>query len=242
MSRTPSRCAPRCWSSCSRDCTWASASTRQLSTEPPSMADSGDRIAPRRHRFEVWDGTQDPLGDDTSALFDRLAEDVFRGWDFETALRRLLSQGWRDRDGRRLNGLEEMMEQLRRRRQQQLERFSLDNVFADIEEKLDNVLRLERAGITERLESAPDERAQRILERVASKRRETLDQLPAEPAGAIRELQGYEFMDPTAEQAFRKLLDEIKQGVVDTYFKQMIQQMQQMSEQDVSALREMLAD
>ena len=206
------------------------------------MADSGDRIAPRRHRFEVWDGTQDPLGDDTSALFDRLAEDVFRGWDFETALRRLLSQGWRDRDGRRFNGLEEMMEQLRRRRQQQLERFSLDNVFADIEEKLDNVLRLERAGITERLESAPDERAQRILERVASKRRETLDQLPAEPAGAIRELQGYEFMDPTAEQAFRKLLDEIKQGVVDTYFKQMTQQMQQMSEQDVSALREMLAD
>src|SRR5205807_7603554 len=136
----------------------------------------------------------------------------------------------------------EMMEQLRRRRQQQLERFSLDNVFADIEEKLDNVLRLERAGITERLESAPDERAQRILERVASKRRETLDQLPAEPAGAIRELQGYEFMDPTAEQAFRKLLDEIKQGVVDTYFKQMTQQMQQMSEQDVSALREMLVD
>src|SRR5438132_6382540 len=136
-----------------------------------------------RHRFSVWDGTQDPLGDDTTALFDRLSEDVFHGWDFETALRRLLSQGWRDRQGRRFTGLEEMMEQLRRRRQQQLERFNLDNVFADIEEKLDNVLRLERAGITERLESAPDERAQRILERVASKRRETLDQLPAEPAG-----------------------------------------------------------
>src|ERR1700680_93560 len=99
------------------------------------------RRNPRQHRFSVWDGTQDPLGDDADALFDRLSEDVFHGWDFETALRRLLSQGWRDRQGRRFGGLEEMVAQLRGRRQQQLERYSLDSVFKDIEEKLDNVLR-----------------------------------------------------------------------------------------------------
>src|SRR5437588_13117879 len=93
----------------------------------------------RKHRFSLWDGTQDPLGDDADALFDRLTEDVFHGWDFETALRRLLSQGWRDSSGRRFQGLEQVMEQLRKRRQEQLERYSLDGVFKDIEEKLDNV-------------------------------------------------------------------------------------------------------
>ncbi len=64
-------------------------------------ADHAGGKPPRMYRFSVWDGTQDPLGDDVDALFDRLSEDVFHGWDFETALRRLLSQGWRDRSGRR---------------------------------------------------------------------------------------------------------------------------------------------
>ena len=200
------------------------------------------RRALQRHQFSVWDGTQDPLGDDADALFDRLSEDVFHGWDFETALRRLLSQGWRDRQGRRFGGLEEMMDQLRRRRQQQLERYSLDSVFKDIEEKLDNVLRLERAGIDERLESTEDASARRILERVASSRKQQLDQLPRDAGGAIRELQGYEFMDQRAEQAFQRLLEDIKKGVVDTYFKEMTQQLQQMSAQDMTVLREMARD
>jgi len=194
------------------------------------------------HVFSVWDGTQDPLGDDADALFDRLSEDVFHGWDFETALRRLLSQGWRDRQGRRFGGLEEMMDQLRRRRQQQLESYSIDSVFKDIEEKLDNVLRLERAGIDERLESTEDAAARRILERVASSRKQQLDQLPRDAGGAIRELQGYEFMDQRAEQAFQRLLEDIKKGVVDTYFKEMTQQLQQMSAQDMTVLREMARD
>src|SRR5579864_9343293 len=165
------------------------------------MAGDGPSRARRiqRSRFSVWDGTQDPLGAEADALFDRLSEDVFHGWDFETALRRLLSHGWRDHQGRRFAGLEEMMEQLRRRRQQQLERYSLDSVFSDIEEKLDNVLRLERSGIDERLNDVQDAAARRILERVASKRREQLDNLPRDAAGAIRELQGYEFMDQRAE-------------------------------------------
>ncbi len=196
----------------------------------------------RRHRFGVWDGTQDPLGDDADVLFDRLTEDVFHGWDFETALRRLLSQGWRDREGRRFHGLEELMEKLRKRRQEQLERYSLDGVFKDIEEKLDNVLRLERSGIDGRLRETKDEQANRILERVAAKRREQLDGLPGEPGAAIRELQGYEFMDGRAEQAFQRLLEEIKQGVVDTYFREMTQQLQSMSDQDMTVLREMVQD
>ncbi len=103
------------------------------------------------HRFTAWDGTQDPLGPDVEEIFNRLSEDVFHGWDFETALRRMLSQGWRDRSGRRLMGLEEMTERLARQRRKQLEKYSLDGVFDDITEKLDNVVRMERQGIDERL-------------------------------------------------------------------------------------------
>ncbi len=194
------------------------------------------------HRFTAWDGTQDPLGPDVEEIFNRLSEDVFHGWDFETALRRMLSQGWRDKSGHRLMGLEEMTERLARQRRKQLEKYSLDGVFDDITEKLDNVVRMERQGIDERLSTVQDESARRILDRVAAKRREQLENLPRDPGGAIRELQGYEFMDERAEQAFQRLLEEIKKGVVDTYFKEMTAQMQAMSTEDVAELRAMAKD
>jgi uncharacterized protein with von Willebrand factor type A (vWA) domain len=194
------------------------------------------------HRFSAWDGTQDPLGPDVEEIFNRLSEDVFHGWDFETALRRMLSQGWRDKSGRRLMGLEEMTERLARQRRKQLEKYSLDGVFDDITEKLDNVVRMERQGIDERVTNVEDESARRILDRVAAKRREQLENLPRDPGGAIRELQGYEFMDERAERAFQRLLEEIKKGVVDTYFKEMTEQMQAMSAEDVAELRAMAKD
>ncbi len=194
------------------------------------------------HRFSSWDGTQDPLGPDLEEVFSRLSEDVFHGWDFEDALRRLLYQGWRDRKGRRMAGFEEMMEQLRRRRKQQLERYNLDSLFGDIQERLDKVLRTERSGIDERQQSATDDSARRILDRVAAKRRETLDNLPAEPAGAIRELQSYEWMDAQAEQQFRELLDELRKQVLDTQFQDIAQRLQGMSREDMAQVREVARD
>jgi len=193
------------------------------------------------HRFSAWDGTQDPLGPDVDELFGRLSEDVFHGWDFETALRRLLEQGWRDRQGQRLAGMEEMLEELRRRRQSQLERFNLEALFEDMREKLDRVISQERRGIQERLEQAP-QGAKRVLERVAAERRRQLEELPPDPGGAIRRLRDYEFMDGQAEAAFQRLLEEIRRNVVDSHFKEMAQSMKAMSGAEMAELREMAAD
>jgi uncharacterized protein with von Willebrand factor type A (vWA) domain len=194
-----------------------------------------------RHRFSAWDGTQDPLGPDVEALFDRLSEDVFHGWDFESALRRLLEQGWRDGQGKRPAGVDQMLDKLGRRRQTQLERFNLDSLFEDMREKLDRVISQERRGIQERLGQAPDE-ARRVLERVAEQRTRQLDELPAEPGGAIRALRDYEFLDSSAEAAFQRLLEEIRSSVLDSYFKEMTQSMQAMTGEEMSQLREMARD
>ena len=63
----------------------------RLEDQPGRVPHGANRA--HAHRFSTWDGTQDPLGEDADALFDRLSEDVFHGWDFETAMRRLLGQG-----------------------------------------------------------------------------------------------------------------------------------------------------
>jgi uncharacterized protein with von Willebrand factor type A (vWA) domain len=196
----------------------------------------------RSHQFSTWDGTQDPLGPDLEEIFSRLSEDVYHGWEFEDALRRLLAQGWRDRRGKRMAGFEEMMEQLRKRRKQQLERYNLDSLFGDIRERLDAVLRTERQGIDERLDAATDESGKRILDRVAKRRRETLDNLPAEPAGAIRELQHYEWMEPRAEEQFRQLLDELRKQVLDAHFQDVAQRLQGMTQEDMTTVRELARD
>jgi uncharacterized protein with von Willebrand factor type A (vWA) domain len=207
------------------------------------MGDEGPalRVWPDGHRFSAWDGTQDPLGPDADTLWDRLSEDVFHGWDFEAALRRLLSQGWRDGSGRRLLGMEEMLERLHRRRQAQLERFDLDSVFQDMRERLDRVISQERRGIQERLDHASDD-ARRVLQRVADQRRGQLDALPPDPGGAIRGLRDYEFMDPQAEAAFQRLLEEIRKNVVDSYFREMTRSMQAMTGEQMAQLREMARD
>jgi len=193
------------------------------------------------HRFSAWDGTQEPLGPDLEDLFGRLSEDVFHGWDFEAALRRLMEKGWRDSRGQRLTGMDEMLDQLQRRRQAQLERFNLDSIFEDMREKLDRVISQERRGIQERLDRAPDD-GRRLLERVAAERGRQLDGLPADPGGAIRGLRDYEFVDSRAEAEFQRLLDEIRRNVVDSHFREMTQSMQAMTGEEMAELREMARD
>ena len=190
-------------------------------------------------RYERWDGTQEPFGRDADELFDRLAEDLFQGGDFDYALHRLLSRGWRNQQGKRLPGFEEMLERLRQKRLQQLKRYNLNDVFRDIQERLNEILRRERQGIAERVEQAP-ESAKRVVQRITKKKLEELDHLPQDAGGMIRKLNDYEFMDEGAAQAFQKLMEDLKQQVSQTYFKNMTQTMQQLRPEHLAEVKEML--
>jgi uncharacterized protein with von Willebrand factor type A (vWA) domain len=197
-------------------------------------------VSQNTKRYERWDGTQEPFGRDAEELFEKLAEDLYQGGDFDYALRRLLSRGWRDPRGKRLPGIEEMLERLRQRRQQQLKRYNLDSVFSNIQERLNEIVRRERQGIAERIAQASDPAAQRVLEKVTAKKLEQLAELPPDPGGAIRQLTDYEFMDPGAAEAFQKLLEELKQQMAQAYFKNMAQGMRQLDPAQLGEVKEML--
>jgi len=193
----------------------------------------------RPRRYERWDGSQEPFGRDADDLFDRLAEDLFQGGDFDYALHRLMSRGWRDQKGKRLPGFEEMLERLKQKRQQQLKRYNLNDVFGDISERLNDILRRERTAINERLEQAP-EASKRVLQKITKKKLQELDELPDDVGGMIRELNDYEFMDEGASQAFQKLMDELKEQVSQTYFKNMTRTMQQMRPEHMDEIKAMM--
>ena len=78
-----------------------------------------------RWSYRRWDGSQRGFEDEVDALFSELADDLLYHGDPDAALRRLLTSGFRRPDGERVQGLREMMERLRRQRQEELERGDL---------------------------------------------------------------------------------------------------------------------
>ena len=82
----------------------------------------------------------------------------------------------------------------------------------------------------------------KLLEDRAARNQETLDNLPPNLGGAVKELTDYEFMDPDAQSQFQELLDMLKQRMMENTFQNMRQQLQDMTPQDMAALREMLRD
>ena len=53
----------------------------------------------RAQPYTAWDGSQEPLPVDAEDVMNRISEDVFAGSDFEFAMRRILSSGWRTSAG-----------------------------------------------------------------------------------------------------------------------------------------------
>lgn len=245
-------------------------------------------------RYSRWDGTQQFPPFDADELMRAMSEDLMQDGDLNRAMQRLFRWGFEQPDGDHVPGLRELMQRLRERRQEQLDRYDLSSILDDIQQRLKEIVATEQAGIQKRLDAvasppktdseasasdgapdgdgdaaqsqaatsadpatskAADARAEgngegegpdpdltRMLEQLAAKRREQLDQLPDDPGGAIRALQDYDFMDPSARQQFQDLLAMLQQQVLQQSFQGMQQSLSQMSPEDVGEMRQMMQD
>jgi uncharacterized protein with von Willebrand factor type A (vWA) domain len=178
----------------------------------------------RRARYSKWDGTQTGFEFDAEDLLAQLTDDLLYHGDLNAALRRLMQQGFRDRNDERVSGLRDLLEKLKRRRREELDRYDLGGVYDDIAERLRDVVDTERQGL-DRFEqdarSSGDQRRQEIADQVAAERRMQLDLLPPDLAGTVRELQAYEWTSDEARQQFEELMEQLRQEVVQSYFNQM---------------------
>ena len=207
----------------------------------------------RAYRYSRWDGSQALPDLDADELMDQLSDELLKQGDVMRALRELLRNGMQNRQGQRMTGLREMMEQLKEQRRRQLQNYNMDSVVDDLKERLENILRTEREGIDRKLEQAkeqvgqaseadrpPQENLQKLLEQRAQRNRQKLDDLPEGLGGQIQGLMEYDFMDPQAQQMFQELLDMLKQQMAQNMAQQMQQQAQGMSPEAMSAMQEML--
>ena len=103
-------------------------------------------------RYSQWDGSQEPFGLDADELMDAMSDDLLDDGDLWHALQKMLRRGAENQQGDRMQGLRDLMEQLKNRRRENLDRYDMSSVLDDLKERLENVLKTEREGIDRRVQ------------------------------------------------------------------------------------------
>jgi uncharacterized protein with von Willebrand factor type A (vWA) domain len=249
--------------------------------------------------YSRWDGSQDVSPFSADDVMDALADDLIADGDLRNALQRLTRWGAQNDNGERMQGIQDLLERLRERKQQEMNRYQLDSVLEDLKKRLQDIVDTERGGIQKRLdqvkpkdqespsassestESTPtNDRAsssgeqsstdsaqgndsaasqsgqpdssdisdeqkdslRRMMESMAKRKLQFLENLPPDFAGSVKSLTDYEFMDPEAQQKFAELLKQLEQQILGSRFEGMKQQIQNMSPEDLQRMREMVKD
>ena len=197
-----------------------------------------------RFTYSRWDGTQKGFDLDAQSVFDGLTDDLLYHGDVNSALRRMMQEGFRDRNGERLQGLREIMDRLRRERQERLDRSDLGGVYSEIADELNDIVDEERHAIENARRDADnsgDERRAQNARQTAEDRTFRLDMLPDDLASKVRELQAYDFESAEARRRFEELIDKLRQQLMQQTVDQMSGSIQNMSPEDMQRMKDMLA-
>jgi uncharacterized protein with von Willebrand factor type A (vWA) domain len=195
-----------------------------------------------RFRYSKWDGTQVGFEFDADDVFAELTDELLFHGDLNQALQRLLQRGFTDRNGERIAGMREMLERLRQRRREMLDRHDLGGPYEDIAQRLREILDKERSGIDNLVEEARqsgDQRRAEITDEVATERRMALDLLPPDLAGQVQSLQEYEWTSSEAREEFDELMEQLRSQLMQSYFNQMSSSLSDMSPEAMQRMKDM---
>ncbi len=207
----------------------------------------------QRYRYSKWDGTQRGFELDAFDVLAELTDDLMYHGDPMAALRRLMQDGFEDRNGERVQGLREIMERLREERQERLENYDLGGVYDEINDELSELTAQERQALEDRhsladlelgslADTDEDRRAAELAKETTTNKQMQLDMLPDDLAGKVRGLQNYEFESDEAQSRFDELLDRLRQQLMEQQFDQMAGAMGDMSPEDMSRMKDMMAE
>ena len=198
-----------------------------------------------RFRYSRWDGTQVGFDLDADAVLEQITDDLLYHGDLHAALRRLLQQGFRDRQGQDVQGVRDLMNRLRQERQERLDQYDLGGVYDEIAEELREVVQQERDEIDRQLQHARDSgdpRRAETAQGAADERNMQLEMLPPDLAGMVRELQSYDFASAAAQQRFEELVERLRQQVLDSYVNRMTGAVESMTPEDMARMKDMMAE
>jgi uncharacterized protein with von Willebrand factor type A (vWA) domain len=180
-----------------------------------------------RYRYGSWAGGADPLAPpfDVRAAVDEIGRDVMEGSSLREAMERLMRRGLGDR-----SGLDELRRELARRRREVERRGNLAGTLDQVRQELDQALSAEREFLAGR--EGDDARLAEM----------SLDTLPEDTAGQVRELSDYQWRSAEGQQHWQNVLDLLRREVLDAQFAGMKEALSGQNPAAMEAVREMLAD
>ncbi len=186
-------------------------------------------------RYSRWDGTQRVDDLDAGDVLDALSDDLMNYGDLNAALQRLLRWG-----SPNMQGLEQLLKQLREARERELGRYNLDSTVDQLREQVQDVIDTERSGIDRRQKESATPEARKLMDRIARQRQDQLDRMPEDLGGRVKALRDYEFVDDVARQKFDDLMQKLQQQMLDQMFQGLKGSIEQMQGQDLSRVRDMV--
>src|ERR1041385_3566424 len=192
---------------------------------------------PARFQYSRWDGTQNLDAVDADDVLDALSDDLMSYGDLSAALQRLYRWGAGD-----MPGLEQLLRQLRERRERELSQYDLDSTVESIREQLQEVIDTERTGIDQKVEQAPPER-RKLMEKLAEQLQEqmlnqmfqglkqSIQSMSKEDLGLVREM----------VRDLNRMLEQRRQGLdTSASFRDFMQKYGQMFPPGIETLDQLL--
>ena len=81
-----------------------------------------------------------------------------------------------------------------------------------------------------------------LLKNIVERKQSFLQNLPNDLGSQMKELQNYEFMDPDAAAEFQQLVEMLKKAMMDQFFKNLQNQIADMSPEDMARMKDMIRD
>jgi uncharacterized protein with von Willebrand factor type A (vWA) domain len=197
-----------------------------------------------RFRYSRWDGTQHGFELDADSVIKEVTDELIHHGDPNAALRRIMQQGLRDRNGRQIEGLRDTLNRLRERRKQIRESGKLGSEFDDVAQELSDIVDEERLAVDEAERTASDSgdsRRTSVARDAAMNRRLQLDMLPDDLARKVDALTHYDFQSRDAQQRFEQLVERLRQQVQQRQFEQVSSAAKNMSPEDVARMKDMMS-
>ena len=197
-----------------------------------------------RFTYSRWDGTQKGFDIDAESVLQELTDELLYHGDLNAALRNLMRDGMYDKDGNRIEGLRDLMDRIKDRRQAIKESGDLGGVYSEIADALKDILDEERLTIENDLRAAEqsgDERRAENARNSAMERNFRLDMMPDDLAGMVREMEHYDFQSKDAQRRFDELVDKLRNQLLQQTVDNMSEAMRNMSPQDMERAREMMS-
>ena len=184
-------------------------------------------MSPQRSRYAKYSGGPDPLAPpvDLADALDAIGQDVMAGYSADHAMREYLRRGSRDQ-----TGLDDLARRVAEKRQELLQRHSLDGTLREVRELLD------RAVLEERKQLARD------LDDDARLAEMQIEGLPPSTAGAVSELSDYSWRSPSARADYERIKDLLGREALDQRFAGMKQALENATDEDREDVRRMLSD